>query len=132
MKRSTLAALALTAAIGLGCLATPARAADQEVVLRCVMQEVLAVLTCKSPSEFRFVGTRDDVLVFNTYYAAKFTEFYCQVFDRDVVVTSRAWQGNMASARLNYEVQPGCIVATVNAPWAECRKSASVQCCGAD
>ena len=112
--------------------AQPARAADQEAVLRCVLREILASLTCKGVDEFRFVGKRDEVYVFNTHYAAKFTEFYVQVFDRDVVVTSRAWQGNMASARLTYESQPGCIQASVNSTWGECRAPRVVQCCGTD
>ena len=62
--------------------AQPARAADQEAVLRCVLREILASLTCKGVDEFRFVGKRDEVYVFNTHYAAKFTEFYVQVFDK--------------------------------------------------
>lgn len=110
--------------------AAPAQAADQEIALRCVLREVLASLTCKPPSEFRFVGRRDEVYVFNTYYAAKFTEFYCQVFDRDVVVTSKAWQGNMGSARLSFAAS--CINASVNSPWQECQMPKTVQCCGAD
>lgn len=110
----------------------PARAADQDIVLRCVLQEILATLTCKSERSFRFVGKRDDVYVFNTHYAAQFTEFYCQVFDKDVVVTSKTWHGKMASARLNYDVKPGCITATVNSPELECNLSNVVQCCGAD
>jgi len=110
----------------------PARAIDEEAVMRCLMREILASLTCKSVDDFRFVGRRDEVYVFNTHYAAKFTEFYCQVFDKDVVVTSRAWQGKMASARIKYESQPGCISATVNSPWSECRAPRVVQCCGSD
>ena len=105
-------------------------AMDQEMVLRCVLAEALAALTCKHVNEFRFVGRRADVYVFNAHYAAKFTEFYCQVFDKDVVITSKAWQGNMASLRLNFDAQPGCIIASVDAPWGECRAPKSVQCCG--
>lgn len=128
MKRTVLALL-LVMALG---ASHPARAADSEAVVRCVLQEILSALTCKKTSEFRFMGRRDEVYVFNTHYAAKFTEFYCQIFDRDVIITSKAWQGNMASARLNFEVNPGCITATVNSPWEECRKPATVQCCGVD
>jgi hypothetical protein len=112
--------------------AAPARAIDDEAVMRCLLREILASLTCKSPDEFRFVGKRDEVYVFNAHYAAKFTEFFCQVFDRDVVVTSKAWQGNMGSARIKFESQPGCLQATVNSPWAECRAPRIVQCCGSD
>lgn len=110
----------------------PARAVDNEAVMRCVLREILSALTCKPTRDFRFVGKRDEVYVFNTHYAAQFTEFYCQVFDKDVVVTSKTWHGKMGSARLNYEVQPGCITATVNSPELECPFSPVVQCCGSD
>ncbi|GAB6038101.1 hypothetical protein JCM15519_26600 [Fundidesulfovibrio butyratiphilus] len=105
---------------------------DEELVARCVLREILASLTCKKPSEFRYVGRRDEVYVFNTHYGAVFAEFYCQVFDKDVIVTSKAWQGHMASARLNFEVAPGCITATVNSPWDDCQAPSTVQCCGTD
>lgn len=128
MKRSLLIALLLAVLLPGG----QARAIDQDMVLRCVLAEALAALTCKQVNEFRFVGKRDDVYVYNAHYAAKFTEFYCQVFDRDVVITSKSWNGNMASVRLNFDAQPGCIVATLDAPWGECRAPKSVQCCGVD
>lgn len=129
MIRKFLAAMLFTAVLA----ATPALAMDQELVLRCVLRETLAAINCKSPEDFRFVGRRDEVYVFNTHYAAQFTEFYCQVFDKDVVITCKTWHGKMASARLNFESQPGCISATVNSPDAsECRVSRIVQCCGTD
>jgi len=128
MKRS---AIALLLVMTLGA-SHPAPAADNEAVVRCILQEILSALTCKKTTEFRFMGKRDEVYVFNAHYAAQFTEFYCQIFDRDVIITSKAWKGNMASARLNYEVNPGCITATVNSPWEECRQPATVQCCGVD
>ena len=128
MIKTVISALLLTALLA----ASPAHAIDNEAVMRCLLQEILATLTCKTTNEFRFVGKRDEVYVFNAHYSAKFTEFYCQVFDKDVVVTSKAWQGNMGSARLKYESQPGCISATVNSPSAECRMPQTVQCCGSD
>lgn len=128
MKRTALALLfVMTFAVW-----HPAQAADNEPVVRCILQEILSTLTCKKTTEFRFVGKRDEVYVFNAHYAAQFAEFYCQIFDRDVVITSKAWGGNMASARLNFEVNPGCITATVNSPWDECHKPNTVQCCGVD
>ncbi|MBI4803605.1 MAG: hypothetical protein HY795_00035 [Desulfovibrio sp.] len=128
MIKSVISALLLALLLAVG----PAHAIDNEAVMRCLLREVLATLTCKTIDEFRFVGKRDEVYVFNSYYAAKFTEFYCQVFDKDVVITSKAWQGNMGSARIRYESQPGCISASVNSPWSECRMPKTVQCCGAD
>lgn len=125
MIRSMCLALCLAASLA---TAAPVQAQNQ-AALRCVLREIVAVLTCKPVSEVRLIGQRDEVYVFNTYYGSHFTEFYCQVFDRDVVVTSRSWKGNMGSARLNYEVQPGCITATVNSPWTECRMPQTVQCC---
>jgi len=129
MSKTVMTALLLAALF----TARPANAVDNEAVTRCILREILASLTCKSVDEFRLVGKRDEVYVFNTHYAAKFTEFYCQVFDKDVIVTSKAWEGNMASARLRFESsQPGCMSATVNSPWAECRAPKIVQCCGSD
>jgi len=111
--------------------AVPATAADEEAVIRCLLREVLSSLTCKPADEFRFVGKRDEVFVFNVHFAARNTEFYCQVFDRDVVVTSKAWEGHMGSARITFESpQPGCISASVDAPVTECRSPRVVQCCG--
>jgi hypothetical protein len=107
------------------------QAPDNEPVIRCLLQQVLSTLTCKPLHEYHFVGKRDDVYVYNTYFGAHFTEFYCQIFDKDVTITSRAWLGKMASARLDYESVPGCISAKVNSPPAECHVSDTVQCCGA-
>jgi hypothetical protein len=128
MIKTALSALLVSAVL----YASPANAVDNEAVMRCILREILASATCKSVDEFRLVGKRDEVYVFNTHYAAKFTEFYCQVFDKDVVITSKAWEGNMASARLRFESRPGCVSATVNSPWAECRAPKIVQCCGSD
>ncbi|WP_243360024.1 hypothetical protein [Fundidesulfovibrio terrae] len=128
MIKTVLSALLFSAVL----CASPANAVDNEAVMRCILREILASVTCKSVDEFRLVGKRDEVYVFNTHYAAKFTEFYCQVFDKDVIITCKAWQGNMASARLRFESQPGCISATVNSPWAECHAPKIVQCCGSD
>lgn len=127
MIRPLLLALCLAASLA---TAAPARAQNQ-AALRCVLREVVATLTCKAVSDIRLIGQRDEVYVFNTYFGSHFTEFYCQVFDKDVVVTSKSWKGNMGSARLNYEIQPGCITATVNSPWTECHVSQTVQCCSA-
>ncbi|GFK93374.1 hypothetical protein NNJEOMEG_01206 [Fundidesulfovibrio magnetotacticus] len=130
MIKKTFILLALAATLLTSAL--PASSVDNEAVMRCLLREVLAVLTCKSVDDFRFVGKRDEVYVFNAFFAAKNTEFYCQVFDRDVVVTSRAWEGHMGSARITYESQPGCLSASVDAPVAECRVKRVVQCCGSD
>ena len=128
MLKTAISALLLTVLLAVG----PAHAIDNEAVMRCILQEILSSLTCKPTRDFRFVGKRDEVYVFNAHFAAQFTEFYCQVFDKDVVVTSKAWQGKMGSARLNFETQPGCITATVNSPELECPIPQTVQCCGSD
>ena len=128
MLKIVISALLLTVLLA----AQPAHAIDNEAVMQCILREILSSLTCKPIRDFRFVGKRDEVYVFNTHYAAKFTEFYCQVFDKEVVVTCKAWQGKMGSARLNFAVQPGCITATVNSPELECSLPQTVQCCGAD
>jgi hypothetical protein len=128
MMKKTAAALLLFALLA----TSGARAMDQDLVMRCILQEILSALTCKAQRDFRFVGKRNEVYVFNTHYGGEFAEFYCQVFDKDVVVTSKAWNGKMGSARLNYEAQPGCISATVNSPEGECSYPHIVQCCGSD
>jgi hypothetical protein len=126
MIRTILSALCLAILLA----AAPAHAQGNQAAMRCVLREVVAAVTCKPVAEIRLIGQRDEVFVFNVHYGSHFTEFYCQVFDRDVVVTSKSWKGNMASARLNFEVQPGCITATVNSPWEECHAPQTVQCCG--
>jgi hypothetical protein len=128
MIKKTAAVLILSVLL----VSTGAKAMNEELVMRCALAEILSSLTCKAPGEFRFVGKRDEVYVFNTHYGGQFAEFYCQIFDKDVVITSKAWNGKMGSARLNYETQPGCITATVNSPEAECPYSHIIQCCGSD
>jgi len=106
----------------------PGRAFNEQVVLPCVFQASLAMLTCKPAQEFRFMGMREGVYVYNVHYGSKFTEFYAQVFDDFVTFTSQAWAGRMSSARLVYDYANGCVSASIEPP--SCSVVRQAKCCG--
>ncbi len=112
------------------CSAFPAasQAFNEQVILPCVFQSALAMLTCKPAEEFRFMGMREGVYVYNVHYGSKFTEFYAQVFDDFVIFTSKAWGGRMSSARLVYDYTNGCVSASIEPP--SCAVVRQAKCCG--
>jgi len=124
--RVFLAALALFFAAS--AFSAPASAFNENVVLPCVFQHALAMLTCKPVEEFRFIGFREGVYVFNTHFGSHFTEFYVQLFDDFAIFTSKAWQGRMSSARLIYDYTNGCVTASIEPP--SCSFVREAKCCG--
>lgn len=101
---------------------------NEQVVLPCVFQSALAMLTCKPVEEFRYMGMREGVYVYNVHYGSKFTEFYAQVFDDFVIFTSKSWGGRMSSARLVYDYTNGCVSASIEPP--RCAVVRQAKCCG--
>ena len=127
MKRLGIWIAALILGIAV-CAPRPAAAFDEQTVLACAFRQALAVLTCKDPDKFSFVGVREGVYVFNSFFAKGFAEFYVQLNGDIAVFTSRVWHGRMPSGRVQRDYQSGCVTVLVD-PLA-CSKFKVARCCG--
>ncbi|WP_428563791.1 MAG: hypothetical protein ACP59X_01075 [Solidesulfovibrio sp. DCME] len=127
MKRVARLVLALAVA-GAVCSARPAAAFDEQAVLICSFKRALAILTCKQPDKYSFVGVREGVYIFNSFFGKEFAEFYVQVNGDLAVFTSRVWHGRMPSGRIVKDYNGGCVNVLVDA--LPCSSFSSARCCG--
>ena len=106
----------------------PARAFDEDKVMSCALRQALAILTCKDPDKYSYMGMREGVYVFNTHFGAGFAEFYVQISGDLAVFSSRPWRGRMASGRIIRDYPAGCITVGVNP--LPCSRTKVARCCG--
>lgn len=126
MKR--LFPILLIAALAWAGLPGRAAAFDEQSVMICAFRQALAMLTCKTPDKYSFVGVRDGVYVFNSFFAKGHVEFYVQLNADRAVFTSRAWEGRMPAGRIVKDYNGGCINVLVDP--LPCSKFTSARCCG--
>ncbi len=127
MKRVARLVLALAVA-GVALSARPAAAFDEQAVMICAFRRALAILSCKEPDKYSFVGVRDGVYVFNSFFAKGFAEFYVQLNGDLAVFTSRVWHGRMPSGRIMRDYNGGCVNVLVDT--LPCSSLSSARCCG--
>ena len=127
MKRLAMLVLACVL-LGVPPLTRPADAFDEQAVLVCSFKRALAILTCKTPDKYSFVGVRDGVYIFNSFFGKEFAEFYVQINGDLAVFTSRVWHGRMPSGRIVKDYNGGCINVLVEA--IPCSSFTSARCCG--
>ena len=127
MKRLAMLVLACVL-LGVPPLNRPAGAFDEQAVLVCSFKRALAILTCKTPDKYSFVGVRDGVYIFNSFFGKEFAEFYVQLNGDLAVFTSRVWHGRMPSGRIVKDYNGGCINVLVDA--IPCSRFTSARCCG--
>jgi len=73
-----------------------ARAFDEQRVMSCAFQQALAILTCKTPEKYSFLGVREGVYIYNSLYGRGFAEFYVQINGDLAIFSSRVWNGPYA------------------------------------
>lgn len=105
-----------------------AQAFDEQNVLSCAFRQALAILTCKKPENYSFIGVRDGVYVYNSMYGRGFAEFYVQVNGDLAIFTSRVWRGRMPSGRIIRDYPAGCV--TVQVDPLPCSRVKVARCCG--
>ena len=73
-------------------LALPGAAAafDEQTVMACAFRQALAILTCKNPENYSYLGVREGVYVYNSLYGKGFAEFYVQVNGDLAIFSSRS------------------------------------------
>jgi len=127
MKRLGIWITALALAV---VVSAPTRAAafDEQTVLACAFRQALAILTCKGPEKFDFVGVREGVYVFNSFFAKGFAEFYVQINGDIAVFSSRVWHGRMPSGRIQRDYPSGCVTIAVDP--LPCSTFKVARCCG--
>jgi len=105
-----------------------ARAFDEQQVTACAFRQALAILTCKKPENYSFLGVREGVYVYNSMYGRGFAEFYVQINGDLAIFSSRVWNGRMPSGRIIRDYPAGCITVTVDP--LPCSRTKVARCCG--
>ena len=126
MKR--LIPLFLLAALVLAGLPGRAAAFDEQSVMICAFRQALAMLTCKTPDKYSFVGVRDGVYVFNSHFAKGFADFYVQLNGDLAIFSSRVWHGRMPSGRIVKDYAAGCVQVIIDP--LPCSSFHTARCCG--
>jgi len=126
MKRVALWALVLT--LGMASLPRAGWAFDEQAVMACAFRQALAILTCKTPDKYSFIGVREGVFVFNSFFAKGFAEFYVQLNGDIAVFSSRVWHGRMPAGHIVRDYASGCISVQVDA--LPCSRTTKARCCG--
>jgi hypothetical protein len=126
MKRVVFAFLILAVCVG----GLPSRAAafDEQAVMICAFRQALAILTCKEPEKYSFLGIRDGVYVFNSHYAKGFVDFYVQLNGDLAIFSSRVWHGRMPSGRIIKDFTAGCVTVAIDP--LPCSSFKTARCCG--
>ena len=106
----------------------PAAAFDEQSVMICAFRQALAMLTCKTPDKYSFLGVRDGVFVFNSHYAKGFADFYVQLNGDLAVFSSRVWHGRMPSGRIVKDYAAGCVQVIIDP--LPCSSFHTARCCG--
>ena len=111
-------------------LALPGAAAafDEQTVMACAFRQALAILTCKNPENYSYLGVREGVYVYNSLYGKGFAEFYVQVNGDLAIFSSRVWRGRMPSGRIIKDYPAGCV--TVGIDPLICSRTKVARCCG--
>lgn len=66
-----------------------ARSMEEERAM-CLARNALARSQCKTSSDFTYMGTQQgDIYIFNGFYGAKYTDFYCRVDPGEVLILSK-------------------------------------------
>lgn len=105
-----------------------ARAFDEQRVMSCAFRQALAILTCKEPEKYSFLGVREGVYIYNSLYGRGFAEFYVQIKGDLAIFTSRVWNGRMPSGRIIRDYPAGCVTVTVDP--LPCSETKVARCCG--
>ena len=126
MKR--LCPILLMAALAWAGLPGRAAAFDEQSVMICAFRQALAMLTCKTPDKYSFVGVRDGVYVFNSHYAKGFADFYVQLNGDLAIFSSRVWHGRMPSGRIVKDYAAGCVQVIIDP--LPCSSFHTARCCG--
>lgn len=127
MKRLAMLVLAL-GLVSVPVLPRQAAAFDEQAVVICAFKRALAILTCKTPDKYSFIGIREGVYIFNSFFGKEFAEFYVQINGDLAVFTSRVWHGRMPSGRIVRDYNGGCVNVLVDA--LPCSSLRSARCCG--
>ena len=126
MKR--LFPILLIAALAWAGLPGRAAAFDEQSVMICAFRQALAMLTCKTPDKYSFVGVRDGVYVFNSHFAKGFADFYVQLNGDLAIFSSRVWHGRMPSGRIVKDYAAGCVQVIIDP--LPCSSFHTARCCG--
>ena len=126
MKR--LFPIVLMTALALAALPGRAAAFDEQSVMICAFRQALAMLTCKTPDKYSFLGVRDGVFVFNSHFAKGFADFYVQLNGDLAIFSSRVWHGRMPSGRIVKDYAAGCVQVIIDP--LPCSSFHTARCCG--
>ncbi len=56
----------------------------------CLALNALARTQCKTPLDYSYIGKqRADIYIFNSFYGAKYTDFYCKIGQGEIQIMSK-------------------------------------------
>ena len=110
----------------------PAPAPDEErfapsAIMDCLCQQALAAVTCKDPEAYNFVREVNSVYLFNSFYAAKPTDFYCHALEGRLILSSEAWGSMRITVPYAVDRTARCASASVGSSL--CDRVQRIRCC---
>lgn len=102
-----------------------ARSMEDERAM-CLTRNALARSQCKDPHEFSYVGKqRDNIYIFNSFYGAKYTDFFCKIDNGEITIVSRKKKFRRS---VNYYIDENECGIIEYFP-ASCTKRSVIKCC---
>lgn len=102
-----------------------ARSMEDERAM-CLTRNALARSQCKGPHEFSYVGKqRDNIYIFNSFYGAKYTDFFCKIDNGEITIVSRKKKFRRS---VNYYIDENECGVIEYFP-ASCTKRSIIKCC---
>jgi len=102
-----------------------ARSMEDERAM-CLTRNALARSQCKGPHEFSYVGKqRDNIYIFNSFYGAKYTDFFCKIDNGEITIVSRKKKFRRS---VNYYIDENECGVIEYFP-ASCTKRSVIKCC---
>ncbi|WP_320005967.1 hypothetical protein [Maridesulfovibrio sp.] len=102
-----------------------ARSMEEERAM-CLTRNALARAQCKDPHEFSYVGSKGgDIYIYNGFYGAKYTDFFCKIDDGEITILSRKKRFRRS---VNYYIDENECGIIEFFP-ASCTKRSVIECC---
>lgn len=105
----------------------PSGAFNPSELMEPLCRKALAAASCKGQGSFNFVRRNGEVYIFTGFFAAAIQDFYCQVVERRLLLSSTGWGKTRLSVPFQVDGAASCVSAAVGLSM--CDRSATVKVC---